>query len=217
MRRTLATGCAWAASRARVKVARGASQASLMRVLPSSRRLERPAALGESCALTLSRLRLRRQMGSSRLEGERFQRKPALAPSVQPTGQRPDPGNASGREQPRHPGAGRLVGAAAVTDDVAVPRELDPALLEVLDGEPDGTRERVRLESHVDGATEIDNERLVAGSELTSEFVGRDPGDAQAAKEAPALDELAHDVPDNDHGQRHRYHQAELTGPGNDP
>ena len=92
---------------------------------------------------------------SDRLKGERFQRKAALTPSVQPTGQRPDPGDASALEQQRHPGAGRLIGSTTIDDHVALPRELYPALLQVLDGEPDGTRERVRREPHVDGACEI--------------------------------------------------------------
>jgi HSP20 family protein len=45
-------------------------------------------------------------------------------------------------------------------------------LLEVLTGEPDGTRECVRREAHVEGAAEIDNDRRVAVDDMFNRIFG---------------------------------------------
>ena len=71
--------------------------------------------------------------------------------------------------------------------------------------------------SPIDGAAEIDDERLVTSVELALELVGRDSGDPQAAEEALAPDPLDDDIPDDDPVQRHGQGRAELTGPGDHP
>ena len=60
----------------------------------------------------------------------------ALNPGIEPAEQRTHTRYASLFELQRHPGAGRLVGSCAVEDDVAIARNLDMAIFELLGRQP---------------------------------------------------------------------------------
>src|SRR5207253_9119949 len=109
-------------------------------------------------------------------------------PGIHTSAQRTHLRNSIGFEEQRRTGAGGFVWSTAYKNDLAIAGDLRLPGGQLLDGEPDRTRDGIRIV--LQAAAEVHNVQIFSGIHAVQQFLRADAGHLELIEISPALDEL---------------------------